>query len=155
MAADWTTIRTEYIHGSLTMRELADKHGIKAAGLMRRAAKEGWDAQRKQQSAEISKAAGEVLTESRAAQLARFNEEDIRLSCLGKAKAESMLHAAASPNDVRACMSAIDIAQKVGRLALGASTENADVTVHNDDDDALAAALADRLERSQPGATRH
>jgi hypothetical protein len=155
MAADWTTIRTEYIHGSLTMRELADKHGIKAAGLMRRAANEGWEAQRKQESAKVSKAAGDVLAVTRTDELSKFNADDLRMARAIRAKAAQMLPGAGSPADLAALARAVDTAQKVGRLALGASTENADVTVHNDDDDALAAALADRLERGQPGATRH
>jgi hypothetical protein len=155
MAADWTTIRTEYVHGSLTMRELASKHGIKAAGLMRRAANEGWEAERKQESAKVSKAAGDVLAVTRVDELTKFNADDLRMARAIRAKAAQMLPGAGSPADLAALARAVDTAQKVGRLALGASTENADVTVHNDDDDALAAALADRLERGQPGATRH
>ena len=70
MATDWTALKLEYTHGSMAMRELADKHGINSAGVMRRAAKEGWDAERKQESAKVSKAANEVLGEDRVARLA-------------------------------------------------------------------------------------
>lgn len=126
--ADWTIIRTEYVHGAMTMRELAEKHGIKAAGLMRRAAKEGWDAERKQKSAEVSKAASTVLVDTRAEELAKFNADDLKMARAIRAKAAQMMGSANSPNELRALAGAVDTAQRVGRLALGASTENSAVT---------------------------
>ena len=113
MATDWTALRVEYVHGSATMRELADKHGIKSAGLMRRAAKEGWDAERKQESAKVSKAAGTLLADTRVDELAKFNADDLKMARAIRAKA-----------------AAVDTAQKVGRLALGAETAHtiSDVT---------------------------
>ena len=127
MATDWTKLRLEYVHGTATMRELADKHGIKAAGLMRRAAKEGWDAQRKQESAKVSKAAWEALGDTRAEELAKFNADDLKMARAIRAKAAQMMASANTPSDLRALASAVDTAQKVGRLALGATTENTSV----------------------------
>lgn len=127
MATDWTKLRLEYVHGTVTMRELAEKHGIKAAGLMRRAAKEGWDAQRKQESAKVSKAAWEALGETRAEELAKFNADDLKMARAIRAKAAQMMASASTPSDLRALASAVDTAQKVGRLALGATTENTSV----------------------------
>lgn len=127
MSADWGAIRTEYVHGTDTMRDLADKHGIKAAGLMRRAAKEGWDAERKQKSAEVSKAASANLTGSRVDELTKFSADDLKMARAIRAKAAQMLQSANTPADLRALAGAVDTAQKVGRLALGASTENSTV----------------------------
>lgn len=146
MAANWTAIRTAYIHGTDTMRELASKHGIKAAGLMRRAANEGWDAERKRQSAEISKAASATLTDSRTSELARFNADDLRMARAIRSKAAQMMAATTTPADLRALAGAVDTAQRVGRLALGASTENSSLTIETDDDSS-AIATAERLER--------
>lgn len=131
MSADWTAIRTEYVHGSMTMRELAEKHGIKAAGLMRRAAKEGWDAERKQKSAEVSKAASATLTMSRAEELARFNADDLKMARAIRAKAAQMMATATTPAALRALAGAVDTAQRVGRLALGASTDNTAVSAQS------------------------
>lgn len=128
MATDWAAIKTEYVHGSVTMRELAEKHGIKAAGVMRRAAKEGWEAERKQKSAEVSKGASEALTAGRTDELVRFNAADLEMAKAIRTKAEAMMKEASTPQDLKAIAGAIDTAQKVGRLALGASTENSTVT---------------------------
>jgi hypothetical protein len=128
MATDWAAVKTAYIHGTDTMRELAEKHGIKAAGLMKRAAAEGWDAERKQKSAEVSKAAGALLTGSRVDELAKFSADDLKMARAIRAKAAQMLGGANTPADLRAIAGAVDTAQKVGRLALGASTENSTVT---------------------------
>ena len=128
MATDWAALKTEYVHGTATMRELAEQKGIKAAGLMRRAAKEGWDAERKQKSAQVSRAAGESLTGTRVDELAKFNADDLKMARAIRAKAAQMMVKANTPADLRALAGAVDTAQKVGRLALGASTENSMVT---------------------------
>ena len=125
---DWTAIQTEYVHGTDTMRDLADKHGINAAGLMKRAASEGWDAERKQKSAEVSKTASESILADRVAELAAFNAADLVMAKAIREKAETMMAQVSSAPELRALAAAVDTAQKVGRLALGASTENSTVT---------------------------
>lgn len=128
MAADWSAIKLDYIHSSLTLREVADKHGIKAAGVMRRAALEGWDAERKKNSAEISKIVSESLLESRANELAEYNNKDIEAAKAIRDKALSMLGEAQYPNQVKAIANAVETASKVARLAMGVATENATIT---------------------------
>lgn len=125
---DWPKLKLEYVHGVMTMRQLADTHGIKAAGLMKRAASEKWDASRKQLSAQVSKVANTVLTESRATILSKFNEDDLKVARAIRAKAANMLSNASSPQDISALARAFDTAQKIGRLALGAATENTNMT---------------------------
>lgn len=128
MATDWTAIRLEYVHGTETMRELAERKGIKAAGLMRRAAIEGWDAERKQKSAEVSNTAGEALTTVRADELAQYNAADLDAAKAIRDKALEMLASVGSPNDLKAVAGAVDTASKVARLAMGVATENSTVT---------------------------
>lgn len=128
MSADWTAIRLEYINGSMSQRELADKHGINPAGLMKRASKEGWEAERQQKSAEVSRASQEQITEDRVNVLTKFNEDDLRMARAIRAKAASMLKNLETPSELRAVAGAADLAQRIGRLALGAETENSIVT---------------------------
>lgn len=128
MATDWTKLRIEYVTSSITLRELAEKHGIKAAGVMRRAANEQWESVRKQESAKVIMASLSASVPERASELEKFNAEDLALANLIRAKARDMLDDAASPSDLKALSGAIDTAQKVGRLALGAATENTSVT---------------------------
>ncbi len=124
MATDWTAVKLAYVHGTDTMRELAEKKGINAAGLMRRAAKEGWEAERKQESAKVSKTASEALGDERADRLAKFNEQDVKIAEALKAKAARILQSAGDDDRVLANLTRIfDGAQKIGRLALGAETE--------------------------------
>ena len=73
MATDWTAIKLEYVNGHMSQRDLAEKHKINSAGLMKRASNEGWEAERQQKSAEVSKVAQEQLFEDRTLQLSKFN----------------------------------------------------------------------------------
>lgn len=128
---NWPAIRLEYVHGTETMRALAKKHGINAAGLMKRAEREGWDAERQQLSATVSKTASDALVESRIDELTKFNEADLRIAKALREKAEAMMLTAEAPSDLRALAGAIDVAQKVGRLALGATTGNTGLSAPN------------------------
>mgnify|MGYP000175518304 CR=1 FL=1 len=128
MATDWTALRVEYVHSSITLRDLADKHGIKAAGVMRRAANEGWEAERKHESAKVITASASVISETRIDELVKFNQDDIKVARAIRSKAAQMLQEADTPAALRSLASAFDTAQKIGRLALGASTENSNVS---------------------------
>ena len=128
MATDWTAIKLEYVNGHMSQRDLAEKHKINSAGLMKRASNEGWEAERQQKSAEVSRAVQEQLTEDRAAILSKFNEDDLRMARAIRAKAATMMKTIESPSELRAIAGAADVAQKIGRLALGAETENSVVT---------------------------
>ena len=129
MATDWAALKLQYVHGAETLREIADKHNIKAAGVMRRAAKEGWDAARKQESAKVSTVAHAALGDERATRLAKFNEQDAKIAEALKAKAVRLLNGPDLDDRVLANLTRIfDGAQKIGLLALGAATENHNVT---------------------------
>lgn len=117
--ANWPALRVEYINGTMSQRELAAAHGINASGLMARAAKEKWEDERKQKQAAISSAAQEKLTEERTDQLAKFNEDDLKVARAIRGKAAQMMGGVGSPQDLRALASAMEIAQKIGRTALG------------------------------------
>lgn len=59
MAADWESIKAEYITKGTSYRALEKKYGINFATIGRRAAKEGWSTLRQQQ---IDKTLTETLT---------------------------------------------------------------------------------------------
>lgn len=129
MATDWAALRVEYVSGAVTLRELAQKHGIKAAGVMRRAANEKWDEQRKQASSDVSKRSLDLIAETKAETLARINAADMNGAEQIRQKALEMLQSAADPADLKALAGAMDIAQKISRLAIGAATEKLDANV--------------------------
>jgi hypothetical protein len=134
MATDWAALQVEYVHGTMTMRDLADTHKIKAAGVMRRGANEKWDTKRKQESARVIKVSGDKLGEYRVDELVEFNETDLKIAKAMKHQISVHIstaqksNMAMSPTDIRTLMSAHESAQRVGRLALGVSTENSQVT---------------------------
>ncbi len=131
MATDWAAIRIEYINTPVTMRELAEKNGIKLPTITQRAAREKWSDERNNVSQKVTIAANSDLFSRRSEELAKFNEEDLELAKKIRAKAALMMEDADSASDLKALSGAIDTAQKVGRLALGANTESSIVTTRS------------------------
>jgi hypothetical protein len=142
MATDWPALRVEYVHSSITMRELAEKHGIKAAGVMRRAANEGWEAERKQESAKVITASGAIAADNRIDELVKFNLDDIKVARAIRSKAAQMLSAIDKPTDLRSLASAFESAQKIGRIALGVGEKREDGSSPEDLDKFLKAIAA-------------
>lgn len=72
MSADWNKIKTEYITTDTSYRKLAQKYGVNATTIAKKAGKEGWPSQRQQQASKtLSKTLNAVSTSqaSRAARL--------------------------------------------------------------------------------------
>lgn len=128
MATDWAAIKVEYVNSALTYGELAERHGIKAGTVRQRANREGWNDSRNAVSQFVTVTATEQITENRVDELTKFNAEDLATAKAIRNKAIEMMGLVDSPSDLRALAGAVDVAQKVGRLALGASTENSAVT---------------------------
>lgn len=74
MAVDWLKIKTEYINGDTTQRELAEKYGVTFRQISNHSTAEGWVAEREQHrdriSAEIQQKADEKIAESESEVLA-------------------------------------------------------------------------------------
>jgi hypothetical protein len=122
---DWAAVRLAYINSSKSIRQLAEEFKVGASAAMKRCASEGWEAKRKQQTQKVSIEAEKVSTVARAQELAKFNEADLKVACAIREKAALMLQETENPMHLRALAAAMDSAQKIGRLALGATTENA------------------------------
>lgn len=132
MAANWPALRVEYVNSALTFGELAKKHGLKEGTVRQRANREGWVVERNAASRAVTAKAEATLGLSRAEELAKFNADDLKMARAIRAKAAQMMAKANNPADLRALAGAVDTAQKVGRLALGATTENKGVTPYED-----------------------
>jgi uncharacterized protein YjcR len=129
MAADWAAIRVEYVNSALQYKELAAKHGLKEGTVRQRGNREGWAEARNAASQVVTQQAEAVLTVNRIDELAKFNEDDLKMARAIRAKAARMMGQDMRPNDLRALAGVVEAAQKVGRLALGASTENSAITM--------------------------
>lgn len=129
MATDWVALRVEYINGSMQYKELAAKHKLKEGTVRQRANREGWAEERNALSRAVTQAANAVLGDERTQRLAKFNDQDAKIAEALKAKAVRLLNGANVDDRVLANLTRIfDGAQKIGLLALGAATENHNVT---------------------------
>lgn len=128
MATDWAALRIEYINTPVTMQELADRNGLKLSTVTVRASREKWSEERSKASQKVAEVANSDIASRRAEELSKFNEEDLELAKKIRIKAACMLEETTSPADLKALSGAIDTAQKVGRLALGANTESSVVS---------------------------
>ncbi|MDH4481749.1 MAG: hypothetical protein QE279_03485 [Rhodoferax sp.] len=125
--ADWPALKSEYVNTAIQYKELAEKHGMKPGTVRQRAMREGWVKERTAAVKVIASVVNESVGLSRAQELIAFNSDDVKVAKAIRAKAAKMLQSASSPHELRALSGAFESAQKIGRLALGASTENSSV----------------------------
>lgn len=71
MAVNWNKIRTEYINGNISYRDLAEKHGISFNTLKDRAVAEQWFKKKKEQHNKI-----EIKTQQKTAEILAEREAD-------------------------------------------------------------------------------
>lgn len=67
---NWGKIRGEYITGSLSQRQLAQKYGVSASQLAQRASKEGWRAARLEHRRKVEEKARQKAAERKAETMA-------------------------------------------------------------------------------------
>jgi hypothetical protein len=119
---DWPAIRLEYVHGTATLAELAERHGIYPATLTTRADKENWADERRHHQERSRAVIGQ--DQDVASLLARFNEDDLTVARAIRAKAAQMIQGTTTPAEIAALAKVMDIAHKIGRVALGADPES-------------------------------
>ena len=127
MATDWPALKSEYINTAIQYKELAVKHNMRSGTIRQRAMREGWVKERVETVKVIATAVNERVSLTRAEELMSFNSDDVKVAKAIRARAASMLKTATSPHELRALSGAFESAQKIGRLALGGSTENSSV----------------------------
>jgi replicative superfamily II helicase len=134
MKTPWEKIKTEYINGVETMREIAERYGINPQGVMKRANREQWLAERQKLAAQVITKALDKSVNSRVKLLQEYNAKDVAISNAIKSKAATMLKAQdLTPSQLRQLAAAFADAQKIGRLALGLSTDNSELNIVDDD----------------------
>src|SRR5690242_20030768 len=86
--AKWAEARAAYRRGEGSLRELAERFGLSASTLMKRAAREGWDDQRQHVGSEAEAKAVARDVESVAAMLGKHRRAAARIAELTLAKLE-------------------------------------------------------------------
>ena len=125
---DWNALRLEYINGTLSLRDLARKHGLSESTVGNRAVRHKWEQDRERLRTEAITVAQEKLTEEHIDKLSEFNAEDIKAAEAIRKKAYELLPFTTDNAGLRALAGALAEAQKIGRLALGAETANTKTT---------------------------
>lgn len=137
----WAVLEAEYVNGSMSVRELATSKGVSEPALEKRAQLGKWSEKRRVASVEIGKAASKSAAQLQLDELEAFNKADLALAknlralvnaqirkVLDKAKQAGLEMPDMKATDIRTLASAGAEIQRIGRLALGAATENQQVT---------------------------
>ena len=77
--ADWNAIKTEYITTDTSYRKLAQKYGVNATTIAKRAGKEDWVSQRQQQASKTLSKTLEADSKKKADRLTRIQDATDRL----------------------------------------------------------------------------
>ncbi len=125
---DWAALKIEFVNGSATLRDTAKANSINESTIRNRAKKDNWQQERDTMRHNATLLASEILLEERVDLLAELNSIDLASAQALRDKANEMLQTVSTPNELKAIAGTFDSAQKISRLALGASTENSNVT---------------------------
>ena len=144
---NWIKIKAEYLKGGVSYRQLAEKHGVSARTIERRASSESWAAACREVVGSVSaelpaRIAGEILDES-----AAWVAESLRMARQLRAetwakRSGTQTKIVASPagpirmdlplvneaKDLRAYVAALLDVDKLGRVALGIESTKVELT---------------------------
>lgn len=135
---DWNAIKLEFVTGHASLEDLARKYGIKPSTVRNRATgkktrdKENWNEARDAWRHKVTAAAEVEIAKKQASELAKFNMNTLKIAhaILGQAgkhfveAQEGAKPRKITAKDLRLLSAASADAQKIGRLALGTSTDN-------------------------------
>jgi hypothetical protein len=132
---DWLAARASYVNtAALTYADIAKRFGINPSALRMRAGRENWTAERQAATAKLLQNVTEKTIFDTAAELVRYNEQDLQAAkALRALVAKKIQHTQQQGHiearDLRSLAGAVESAQRIARLALGASTENTDARI--------------------------
>lgn len=133
--AKYDLILTEYVNSTLSLQELAEKHDVTYGRLRNVAGKQKWSMQRADQSKKVTEAAKAASIFDRVEELRRSNEDDLRMAKALRGLAAQMINNSQQPGarklslgELGQAAKVVADAQKIARLALGASTENSELS---------------------------
>lgn len=134
MAVNWKSIKKDYVHGDYTSRELSEKHKVPEGTIRARISREDWATTRSEVQQKIVSAATEKLANRTVDELAKFNEDGIKLARAFNAQVAKHIQSAQAanrtipPNEIRSLAATAEVAQRMGRLAMGQTTDNTGVS---------------------------
>jgi hypothetical protein len=137
---DWAKEKSDYVNDpTLRLEDIARRNKCALGTVQSRAAREKWTDAREARSNLLQQSATRKNVSAAVQELAKYNEQDIQAAKMLRAcamrklqDAQKKLTKPGSENDqldlesaeIRSLASAVESAQRIARLALGASTEN-------------------------------
>jgi GAF domain-containing protein len=131
---EWNALRLKFVNGTMTLEELALENGIKPGTMRQYAARNGWREERDVLTKNVAEVVARDTTATRIKELSDFNDRDLQVARALRSQVAAHLtkaqqdKATISPNDLNRLAQAAERAQKMGRLALGVSTENTELS---------------------------
>ena len=128
---DWTAIKLAYIHSAKTLSQIAAEFSVTESAAEKRSEREKWADARRELSESVSRTAVERISAERLAELTNWNDADLKVARAMRGQIIAAINNAANtakplkPAEIRSLASAAEAVQKMGRLALGATTTNA------------------------------
>lgn len=137
-AVNWLEIKSRFIHSSFSTGELAKEFDLNPATVTKRCTREGWMVARIAEQQRVAAIISEEASTKRSRVLTQFNEDDLKMSRALRARCAKLLNKSdtttansdgvkadeLTPSALRQIAATAEIAQRMGRLALGASTDN-------------------------------
>jgi hypothetical protein len=128
---DFNVIRLEYVTTTIGYKNLAKKYGLSYGALRTRGCDGGWGQARIDHQQKLTAEATQAVTEDAIKQLKDWNATDLKVATVVRAKAVAQLQQiptdSQDPFDLERLtmvMTIVEKAQRMARLALGASTDN-------------------------------
>jgi hypothetical protein len=109
----------------LTLDDIAAKYRVKPGAVYAQAARDKWTDARNERAKILLEKVREKSVLNAVEELSQYNTEDLLAAKkIRVLAAKHMLNPKIEPKDVRSLAGAVESAQRIARLALGASTEN-------------------------------
>jgi hypothetical protein len=125
---DYASLRIEFVNSNTSLAQMADRHDVKLPTLRKYAERHGWHAERVKAEQLAVAAASDKAARERVSELVAFNADDLKIAKAIRAKVAKKIASTGDNiipmNELRILASAAEAAQRMGRLALGASTDN-------------------------------
>jgi hypothetical protein len=146
---DWFAVRAEYVAGSMSLRALAEKHGLSHDTLRRQSRTGKWTEARREQARKVAAELEARTVASRVVQLKEWNDADLTLAKNVRARIAMRLAKIGPPADhgdqdlkaLQTITTMLESVQRIARLALGATTHNSGVSGPNGGPLEVAAAV--------------
>lgn len=132
LSPNWLQIKLEFLGGT-NLADLARIHGIKESTVRMQASRGNWQQERDELWRKVMFEARKTLVEKHRAELEQANADDLVMAKALRTTAFNAIKDANDPDpekrvrlkpaEVRALSAVADAAQRIGRLALGAATE--------------------------------